>query len=162
MKKSYLILLLVVLLFGLNSIGQNKEMRLNFILAIDNEIPIAKIFDGYFLIQNKIHYKQDTLRFQYQVGGLLLSSTDYQNLFLVDSLSTITIKFKYRNFTQNFTHVYNYEKVLRNTWINESYIILNVFNYYDADSRKKYFISKNQYLIQVQVPGGGNVIARRK
>ena len=162
MKKKYLVFFFLLLLFGQKSKGQKQEKRLNFILTIDKEIPIAKIFDGYFLITKKAQNIRDTFKFQYQVGTLLLSSSDYENLFSLDSTSTIKIKFKYIKFSSNQTQIYSYEKVLRDTWVNEVYIILNVFNYFDAESRKKYFIRKDQYVIQIQVPGGGNVIAKRK
>lgn len=142
--------------------GQEQSQRLNFILLIDKEIPIATIFDGYFLFKTQQNNIEDTIPFNYQVGGLMLTSSNYKKLFIQDSTAEIIIKFKYKRLFSSFVEIHDYEKRIPSTWINELYIILNIYNYYNATSRKKYYMRKGEYLIQLQVPGKQNVLPFRK
>jgi hypothetical protein len=152
---------LYFIIFSSSLFAQEQSKRLNFILLIDNEIPVASVYDGFFLIKDSAGIK-DKIPFDYQVGGLVMSSSNYRKLFLQYSGSEIDINFKYRKLDSNSDEAHEYKKKIPEGWMNEMYIIFKVYNYYNKESRKKYFLKKDDYGIEISVPGAGSVIPIRQ
>jgi len=142
--------------------AQDGTMRMNFVLEIDNEIPVATIYDGVFLIKDSAGNIKDKIPFDYEVGGLSMSSSNYHKLFFQYLKDEVTINFSYRNLDTNSSEAYKYEKEIPKGWLNETYMIFKVYNYYNRESRKKYFLKKGGYGVEIRVPGAGSVIPTRK
>lgn len=157
-------LLLFIILFSsaLNTLGQEQKKRINFILLIDNDIPKTNVYEGYVLIKDSLDTLKDKFSFDYQVGGLLLSNSNYRDLFSKYSRCKIIISFKYEQLHLNESKVFEYEKEIPAGWLNEVYIIFKIYNYSNLESRKKYFLKKNSYAIEINVPGAGSSIPLRK
>jgi hypothetical protein len=160
--KTCILFFLVFVIYSMSIFGQEKSKRLNFILLIDNEVPVATVYNGVFIITDSSRILKDTLSFDYEVGSIKMSSSNYNKLFFRNPQTKIEIKFKYESYQSHFTDVYEYKTEIPSEWINEMYIILKVYNYFNKESRRKYFLKKGGYGIEIRVPGAGSVIPLRK
>ena len=125
-------------------------------------IPIATIFDGYFITKNLENNNSDTILFDYQVGMLRFKESDYNRLFSVNRFSEIKIKFKYRRVISGGIEDHEYEHKFPYEFLNEVYTILNVYNSYHSYSRKKYYFGNKKYLIQLHSPSLAQVLPYKK
>ena len=160
MKKVFLYLLLTVQTLTL--FGQEQSKRLTFILSIDDQLPVTDITDGTFLIMDSVGTIKEKIPFNYHVGGLGLSLSDYKKLFASNSDSRILIRFKHVQFRPTYVE-YSYEKEIPKGWLNEEYMVLKVYNKSVKSNRAKYFYKPGQrYIIQVKIPGSSTIPITRK
>lgn len=145
----------------LEGISQDSVKRLTFILLIDNKIEISGLVtDRYFEIKNKNGPESKIIPFQFRVGNLLLNTEDYDRMFSLNPSDSVFIHFKYRPTINNYEQTTEYRKQIPTNWINDQYIALMVYNYYDVESRRKYALGKGGYGIEIRVPGFGSIIAQ--
>lgn len=155
MKK---VLYLFLLLYSSASLGQEQNKRLTFILSIDNEVTITGVTDGVFLLRDSTGAIKDKLPFDYHVGGLIMSPSDYKKLFSYDPKYRISIKFKYTEFRPRCGE-HTYEEEIPKGWLNEEYMIFNVYNASNKGNRAKYFFKPGQeYLIQIKIPSYSTIL----
>jgi hypothetical protein len=153
------LLSLLLILYSLNVFSQNK--RLNFIILIDNEIPKTNIVEGRFIVKDSMGTRKDSINFKYQVGGLIIDSSDYKKLLPQNLKSKVVIKFDYSTLPDLAVNEYKYE--IPSEWLNEVYMIVRVYNYSNEESRRKYYFrKKNGYKIIFESPLGGNAIAENE
>jgi len=138
----------VFCLLNLCSFGQERSKRLNFVLLIDNEIPVASISKGIFEIKDSAGYMIDTIPFVYNVGGLEVSESDYRLLFSRNRKSTVFIKFFYISAMTSFDP-YLYKTSIA---LSKDYVIMRIFNRAKRENVEKYEFGKRQYLIQTETP----------
>jgi hypothetical protein len=156
MKKGILYLFLVI--FVSNLYGQTKNERLTLILFIDNKLPVTDVTDGEILLKDSSGIKKDEIKFDFHVGGLLMSSPDYEKLLNINRGSRIIIKFKYKVFYPKFGE-FSYEIEIPEGWINKEYIILKIYNESNKINREKYFFKNGQkYLVQIIIPGSSSIL----
>lgn len=160
MKRFFLYLSLA--LYSSALFGQAQDKRLTFILIIDDELPVTDITNGIFLFKDSAGTIKDKISFDYKVGGLLMSSSDYKKLLSPNPEHRIFIKFKHIEFRPHHVE-YTYEKEIPNGWINKEYIIFRVFNASNKVNRTKYFFKQGEeYLIQIKIPGSSTLLITRK
>jgi hypothetical protein len=145
----------------LMSSAQQQDKRLNFILFIDNELPLIGITDGLILFKDDQGFIKDSLPFSYHVGALAMSSTNYEKLFASNLNYRILIKFNYKLFRPKY-QVFNYEGEIPPGWLNEEYIIFKVYNSSNKTSKAKYlFQNGNKYIVQVIIPSKSTTLNKR-
>lgn len=143
--------------FKISFCQAQENESLNFIILIDEEIPIATISSGHFILKNE--FSSDTLSFQHRVGRVLMKSEDLNRLFVTDKSTTIEMSFSYLHHSKpchNSLYQYNI-KLLREN-INKDYIILKIYNYYNKYIRKKYSIKKGGYVYIRKNPGYSEIL----
>jgi hypothetical protein len=160
--KKIIFLIAILPLLHANLFGQQINNRLNFILLVDNDVVRSNVNAGYFLINNSTGKSIDTVRFEYQVGALIIKKHDYSRLHSIDSNSQVFICFNYWNYMFDHDKIFTYKCKITPEWLNEDYIILKIYNYANKYSRKKYEIKKNSYRFIIEVPGHENVIPERE
>src|ERR1700722_2018126 len=107
--------------------AQEKCQRLNLVLLIDNDVPTpSDISDCAFLIKDSVGRIKDS----------------------------ISIKFTYFEFGAGANRTHYYKKEHFSRWLNDWYIILKIYNYSNKESRRKYVIQKDGYVMQINSPGG--------
>jgi hypothetical protein len=158
--RAFLLLHYIVLSLTLHAQEPVKQMP--FILLIDNDIPVNNIYDGFFSIIDSGGVVKDRIPFDYRVGNLLISPSDYTKLFSLSTKGKVSINFKYSKIGPNSSEVYKYKKEIPAEWLNEKYMIFKVYNFDNKDSRGKYALKRDQYGIEVSVPGAGSVIPKRR
>jgi hypothetical protein len=158
----------VCILFLLNCIvlsssgfAQVPNKQLPFILLIDNDIPVNNIYDGFFSAVDSGVIIKNRIPFEYRVGSLLISPSDYTRLFSIGAKSNVLIDFKYTKIGHDSSEGYEYKKEIPAKWLNERYMIFKIYNYANKESRAKYVLRKGQYGIEMSVPGAGSVIPKR-
>lgn len=143
------------------SFSQVQDKRVNFILFIDNELPLTGITDGVILLRDDQGAIKDSLTFDYHVGGLALSSTNYEKLFASNPHYRILVKFKYEIIWPKY-QVFNYQSEIPSRWLNEEFIIFKFYNSSNKESRAKYLFSNgNRYIVQVIIPSKRTVLDER-
>ena len=164
---------ILILFFGCFSaiaFAQEKTKRLPFVLLIDNEVPDPSIIKGIFLIKDSIGMIKDSIKFDYQIGGLDLESSAYNKFFKVNQTYNIFVRFKEKDFKLNTTYIYQEQipnKYINdeypNGFINERYFIVKIFNKFNGDSRAKYYFKKNEnYIVQIEIPGFSSLLPTLK
>ena len=135
--------------------AQEKCQRLNLVLLIDNDVPTpSDISDCAFLIKDSVGRIKDSIPFKYEVGGAIMSDSNYNNLFNNAGKYSISIKFTYFEFGAGANRTHYYKKEHFSRWLNDWYIILKIYNYSNKESRRKYVIQKDGYVMQINSPGG--------
>lgn len=158
MKNIFIII--IFLLFNSKIIAQNQR-ELTFVLLIDRSVPIASISDGYFEINDTIKHTKVTVPFKYQVGKLILAKDSYESLMSIYRAYDSYIFFKHISPVVNNNKI-QYKKHIPRGWLNETYTILNVYNYFDKESRSRYVMPKRGYAISLEIPGISEYIVMRK
>jgi hypothetical protein len=155
----FLILNSIVLSSG--GFAQAPSKQLPFILLIDNDIPVNNIYDGFFSAVDSEGIIKYRIPFEYRVGSLVISSSDYTRLFSIDAKSNVLIDFKYTKVGRDSSEGYEYKKEIPAKWLNEKYMIFKIYNYTNKESRAKYVLRKGKYGIEISVPGAGSVIPKK-
>lgn len=163
MIKCYRLILIILFIFKtqISFCQMHEYERLNFILLIDEEIPVATISDGYFVLKNE--FSTDTFSFQYRVGRIIMKSENLNKLFIADKKTTIEMFFSYLNYIKpGITSLHQYNIKLLRQNINKEYMILNIYNYYNKYSRRKYSIKKGGYVYLRKNPGYSEILPLRQ
>lgn len=155
--KSKDLIYLVFFFVHLNLFGQDEIKRLNFILLIDGEIPIATISEGCFLMKDSTGNVTAKLPFNYKVGGLEVSASDYKILFSKSNNSKKFIRFKFNGPKT----LYNPKLYQCPIWLNEDYIIMNVYNKYNKLNNEKFDFGNSEYLVQIETSLFTNILRYR-
>lgn len=150
--KTKIFLCVLFVFYSYNSFAQDFNMRLDFILLIDDQIPENNIFDCFLLIKDSTGtVVKDKISFKYQVGRLMLTSSDYNKLFKASIKSRILMKFTYRTLD---THVIDnqYEGEISPDFINKEYIICRIYNLMPKENRLKYDFRGRKYIFNLTAP----------
>lgn len=155
--KNSIIIYLFVCFTSFQTFGQDQIRRLNFILLIDEEIPIATIHDGCFLIKDSTGLLINRIPFNYKVVGLEFSSSNYKELSSLCDKCTLSISFQYTKPSFPFNQ-YSYES---NLWWNEDYIIMHIYNKSKKENYEKYDFGKREYIVQIDTSYGSSILHYR-
>lgn len=137
----FLLITLSTTTFGQETIHK----KINFIIMIDGDIDISPFKPYIYTGDIKIEVK-------YIPGELSIKDSDWEALE------------KYDNFFLNFYHYdysrsgkennYHYDIQLNTSWLEGSYIILNIYNLNKKENRRKYFSnSEKPYVVEINLPG---------
>lgn len=131
--------------------AQFKTQQLIFLVSIDREIS-QDIINGAFEIKDTTGKQIDELPFSIWVGRLEMSNQNYKKLFKIGFKDTLYVTFANNNFQLHTDYVYQVK--IPKKMMNNKYLILNIYNQKNEESRKKYMFDDNQeYVIQVESPG---------
>lgn len=142
--------LLCVIILG--SICHAQTNHLNCTVFIDGKLPDLDVLTGYFnyIDSNKHLTKID---FDYVIGEITLSNSDYYLLKKAETNSDIEICFKYK---PAIGKEYQYFETLKVEWLFDRYLILRITNLdfrrgtyyfgYSCPSITKKFIPKEYYM----------------
>ena len=153
--------LLLCALFFTSKLFAQKERELPFVLLIDQEIPIASITDGYFEVRDTLKHVQTVIPFRYQVGKLILEDGQYRLLMQKGMAQDLYMHFNYMSHRTTYNKVL-YTKCIPRGWLNATYTILSVYNYFNKESRRRYVIPKKDYVSMLTVPGIGEALIMRR
>ena len=165
------ILLLFAIPFITSAYAQNRAGKLlPFVLLIDNEVAIKSDTHGVFLIKDSIGTTTDSVMFDYDVGVLSFSKSEYRKLFATKPLNKLSLKIYHLSQDADTTFIYEkrvpieyFNSEYPHGYLNKEYFIVKIFNKFDSVSRSKYYFEKNQsYLMLITIPGMGDIIPRLK
>ncbi len=115
-----------------------------------------------FLLKDNSDAIKDTIPFDYHVGGLVMTASDYKKLFVSAPNYRVSVKFRYTEFRPQYIQN-DYEKEIPKGWLNEEYTILKVYNYANKVSRAEYVFKANEkYLIQIKIPASSTILITHK
>ena len=169
MKK--IVLLLFASFSYIAALGQTRSDKyLPFVLLIDNEVPTYSDTHGVFLIKDSVGVVKDSVTFKYDVGVLLMTDGEYNKLFAVRPPNKLSLKIYHISLHVDTTYVYEksipidyFNAEYPHGYMNKEYFIVKIFNKFDADARSKYYFKKGEaYLMQITIPGMGDVIPHLK
>lgn len=153
-------IILVSSFFGLiigSSYGQCTH--LNFILFVDNELATG-YYDGLFKIKDdSLGTVTDSIHFHYEVGNLILTPNDLKRLNILKPDTKIEFSVNYRQTCPYEDLVYTIETTKH--YLFQRYVIMKIYNYYKKLNQKD-FIQKTGYGIEINIPGGGIILPRKK
>jgi hypothetical protein len=158
---SRLFLIMSLLLSIKNGFAQEANSHMTFILLIDDEVPVRNIIDGFFSLYDSAGYSESCIPFNYHVGWIELTDSDYHKLLFHRPNDRIAFSFTYK--VSDSSRIYkHYTLEIPQEMINKVYLIIGVYNYENLESREKYFIPGGSYGATISSPGLGAGIFRWK
>lgn len=148
-KMKKILYLLIFILGYTNFYSQTKDSKVNFIIVIDDELRYINIYDKYFTIIDSLNneYKID---FDYTVGDLKVTKSSYEKLFNKGN-KKVFISFINREIKPTY-YEKEYKCELPIEMINDTYMLLKIYNSSKKENKKYYFGDKD-YIIQFLSPG---------
>lgn len=158
MKKKHLLLFifLTMKIFSQN----NNNNYLKCIILIDGQVPETGVYDCFFELKNDEGNILKKIPFAYNIGQFNFVENEYKELINLDSKAIVLLKFKYRQVGPEFIERI-YEKELKGAWLNQSYLILKIYNY-DNKFNKLQFNKKIGYGIEISTATFSTVLPRKK
>jgi len=133
-------------------------MHLNYVIFVDDKL-VEGYYPGMFIIKDSLNNVSDTIKFNYEVGDLIVSSSGYEKLMVLKSDAKIKFVLNYRNTCPYEDLVFSTEET--KYWLIERYVIMRVYNYKNKHNQK-IFREKSGYGIEINIPGGGMILPRKK
>lgn len=130
------------------SIGQSIKKKLNLIILIDQKVIIGDLY------QIKLYSGGKTFSVSYEPGNLTI--LDPSNIFSkIDSLP-LTLSFYYNVYNKkDLAYSYSYEIPLKKAWLEQSFIILRIYNTDRKPYKKIYYPLKGlNYTFELDLPTG--------
>jgi len=154
------LLTIILLISYYTGFSQEKKVRLNFILVIDDEIVETGVSNSFFLIKNSTGNPTDSIIFRHEVGDIILSSEGYNKLISLNPNTKVLITFTYKEFCPD-TKQYEYSKEIQAGWLVQRYIIFKVYNF-EKKKNHRNFLEKQGNGFEVFIPATGLVLPRKK
>lgn len=155
MKK--LLLILVFLLAQVTS-AQDSKKASNFIITMDENIALTLANSKIILSQGNNILR--TIQFTYYPGNLSMNQTDYEGIMKFEG--TILLKFDYYEYLKDEQKVKNYEIEMGKIWLEQPYLILNIYNTNEKKYRKLEPLKGKEYTFELQYPAGQMLRVRKK
>jgi len=163
-------LILFIATFYLSCYGQEKKESMPFVLLIDNEVPNPSYITGRFLIKDSLDVVKDSINFDYEVGKLNLTKSDFNKFFNVKQDFNIFLKFELKQLQPDTTFIFIkqiHNKYINreypNGFINKGYFIVKIFNKFNKENRAKYYFKKDEnYIVQIKIPGFSTLLPNLK
>jgi hypothetical protein len=130
------------------SIGQNVERRLNLIVVIDNKIVVGG------MLNPQLRSGDNYFPVRYEPGNLTITDTN-NVLTKIDSLPVI-LSFYYNVYNKrDLAYSNDYEIPLNKAWLEQSFIILRIYNTDRKPYKKIYYPLKGlNYTFELDLPTG--------
>lgn len=144
------------------SINQENRKSLNFIITIDKEV-VTTLANPSIVVKrdNKTLRKIDVC---YYPGNLSMEYKDY-NMIFSEQAPSLYLLFNYYQYSSNaHQEVYNYEIEIGKNWLEESFVILKMYNLNKKEYRKRlYPLSKDKnYTFDLETSSGQAIRIRKK
>lgn len=155
MKKSFLILIILVSGLITMASAQEQDALLPFILVIDNQFDDGSgIINSKFVVKDRVGNIKDSMICEYRIGKLLMFKKDYKRLFKIKEDTSLRFFFRFQHRKLDMGTDFNYNINFLPFQINNDYIVLKVFNQYDKENQQKYWFYKDKtYFYQIMNPG---------
>jgi hypothetical protein len=153
-------LILCFFLIAKDSYSQEGSMRnLNFIVMIDGKIPFQGDLGINLDIENA--NRSDTVTVQYIPGNIALNDANLKEV-QQDDVKSAVLLINYVKACSGKMETYRYQIQFRKSWINQSFVILRIYNLDKKENRKIFFPLKGEeYTYEVDVPDGSLMRIRR-
>lgn len=157
---SRILIIALFFLSSLNMYGQADEKKMDFIIVIDEVIPVGAVSSVEFkAVGDK---SESNITASYYPGNLSLKQGDFLKL-LSDSTKKIYLKFDYYEYEGERQHIYNYKIEINKSWLENYFNIFHVYNLNKEKYRRMFpSVEKSKkYVYELESPSGGFRIIRK-
>jgi hypothetical protein len=152
MKKIFY--LFIVILGCTNFYCQTKDIKVNLVIVMDDELRDINMYNNYITVIDSLNneYKID---FDYTIGDLKVTQSCYEKLFNKGN-KKVYISFVDREIKPTI-YEKEYKCELPIEMINDTYMLLKIYNSSKKENKKYYFGDKD-YITQILSPGLGTIL----
>ncbi|PKP23898.1 MAG: hypothetical protein CVU03_14185 [Bacteroidetes bacterium HGW-Bacteroidetes-2] len=149
-------IIVALLLFGF---VHSQEKNVNWSILIDGKM--ENLFNSKIVAEYD-NGNIDTYPVKLIPGELIILSNDYSKILKAGNIKKIVLKFEFAKVCKDIKY-YDYEIPIFNSWLSQSYFVLNIYNLDLKSNRKLYTPLPNKnYNYQYEFPNSGSRIIQKK